>query len=111
MLIRFSSNEITIHANHYKSLQLIHGYFEKYTSVKTLDIKQPPFVKFVFKGDHFLSRKACETLIIQPQDSKWQWVKISPILIMTFVESVLGYKQTWQDSNSWSYRRDRPFAS
>lgn len=36
---------------------------------------------------------------------------LSPALMLTFVESVLGYRMTYNDASSWTLRRDTAFKS
>ena len=34
---------------------------------------------------------------------------LSPVMIIAFVEGVLGYRMTYNDSVSWTFRRDTAF--
>lgn len=52
-----------------------------------------------------------DALTISPHRSRAEWDSINPILVLSFIESVLQYKiiSELSGGNRWSYRRDVAF--
>ena len=72
---------------------------------------QLPILKSELQASHFGYGALLDSLTITPGDSRSAWANINPILILSFVESVLGYSPVASGSSDsqWYFKRDVGF--
>ena len=53
-----------------------------------------------------------DSLTITPNNFRGQWEHVNPVLFISFIESILGYRNIPELSSSgqWHFKRDIPFA-
>ena len=53
-----------------------------------------------------------DALTITPNNFRGQWDHVNPVLCISFIESVLGYRNIPELSSAgrWQFKRDEPFA-
>jgi hypothetical protein len=78
--------------------------------VKLIIFRQPPAASIIMRESCFGLGLMYDRLefVIDGYDHKHG---LSPALMLTFVESVLGYRMTYNDASSWTFRRDTAFKS
>jgi hypothetical protein len=50
-----------------------------------------------------------DTLEIQPTNERDPWYNPNPVLVLSFVQSVLGYTLDFQDRDTWHFKREKQF--
>ena len=72
---------------------------------------QLPVLKIELEESHFGMGVLFDTLTIEPTDHRQISTNINPILILSFVESILGYRPVGPASSDsqWHFKRDLPF--
>lgn len=78
---------------------------------RTLTPAQLPVLKAELQASHLGYGALFDSLTITPGDSRSAWANINPILILSFVESVLGYSSVASGSSEsqWYFKRDVEF--
>ena len=53
-----------------------------------------------------------DSLIITPRSHRAQWDPVNPVLFLSFIESILGYRNIPEMSSFgyWQFKRNVPFA-
>lgn len=72
---------------------------------------QLPILKSELQISHFGYGALFDSLVITPGDPRSDWANINPILILSFIESVLGYSPVASGSSDsqWYFKRDVAF--
>lgn len=72
---------------------------------------QLPILKSELQASHFGYGALFDSLTITPGDSRAGWASINPILILSFIESVLGYTPVASGSSEsqWYFKCDVGF--
>lgn len=72
---------------------------------------QIPLLKAELQISHFGYGAMFDSLTITPGDRRSDWVNINPILILSFIEGVLGYSPVAGASGEspWYFKRDVAF--
>ncbi|KIW02700.1 uncharacterized protein PV09_06138 [Verruconis gallopava] len=99
---------ISIQCSHQPSLQLISDYFSKWTKRNHNQTTKPPAAEITMKESCFGLGLLFDRLELELNSHDYKH-GLSPPLILAFVESVLGYRMTYQDASSWTFRRDIAF--
>ena len=59
--------------------------------------------------ESFLMGPICDTLVIRKRDERQTTEDLNPVLILSFIEGVLGYHMIQNMGATFFYRRDIPF--
>lgn len=111
LIVRVIHNGMVVQGSHQGSLELLAGYLQKYTrDVENISVKLP-VLKAELQASHLGYGALFDSLTITPGDSRSAWPNINPILILSFVESVLGYSSVASGSSEsqWYFKRDVEF--
>jgi hypothetical protein len=67
-------------------------------------------LKVEFINSHFGLATYSDALIIKPTDDRQSWVNVNPVVILSFIEGVLGYQRIESNGhNGWYFKRERGF--
>ncbi|SPO07089.1 uncharacterized protein DNG_09783 [Cephalotrichum gorgonifer] len=101
--------DVEVQANHSPTLQLIADYLRKWCRTNHQVTTKSPMVKVTLYPSAFGLGALHDRLVFGPDDRYRGDNTVSPTIVLSLLEGVLGYEQVYCDSTSWSYRRDRPF--
>ncbi|KAF2495273.1 hypothetical protein BU16DRAFT_527149 [Lophium mytilinum] len=112
MIIMYSphAKEISIQCSHPPSLKVVEGYLERWTKRDNNTANRPPAATLKLHESPFGLGIVLDGLTISTQGSRMNFV-LSPTLLLSFVEGVLGYKPVSGDGGTWTFRRDIGFKS
>ncbi|KAI1135476.1 hypothetical protein F5Y05DRAFT_394575 [Hypoxylon sp. FL0543] len=96
---------VEVQCSHGPSLQLLAQYLKRWCKVNHQDARHPPAVNVQLHISSFSVGLTYDrlTLSVQGPHSSFQ---VSPMIVLSFVEGVLGYKSVSVDGTSWTFRRD-----
>ncbi|KAJ3939362.1 uncharacterized protein N0V96_010810 [Colletotrichum fioriniae] len=123
------AHEIEIQGSHSATLRFLADYFKKWrrtnnqisskvrTSLETLSHKrmklrlltnetQPPAVEVKLHQCAFGMGASIDRLVLVSEHKYGGAFILTPTIILSLVEGVLGYKPVYSDAHSWTYRRD-----
>ena len=116
LMVKIVRNGIHIYCSHQGSLELLLAYLTKY--VRNIDNPsiRLPIVKAELEASHWGYGALYDCLVISPGDVRGstKWEDINPILILAFVEGILGYRPVGDEGggnggSQWSFKRDVGF--
>ncbi|KAK2744943.1 hypothetical protein FQN57_004073 [Myotisia sp. PD_48] len=103
-------SHIVVYGTHEPSLKLLCDYLERWTKVDHSDPSRPPFVKVAMHQSIFGVGLTHDRLIIEPSTDHQNRANLNPMVVLGFVEGILGYRQTnATGGHTWEYRREAPF--
>jgi len=113
MMVEIIHNGISIHGSHQPSLELIASYLTKYARTMQNSSKQP-IIKPELQVSHLGYGALYDSLKVVPGDVRANWDEINPILILNFVEGVLGYRPVGDEGggaagSKWYFKREVAF--
>lgn len=111
LIVKVVHNGMVVQGSHQGSLELLTGYLQKYTrDIENISVKLP-ILKSELQASHFGYGALFDSLTITPGDPRAGWASINPILILSFIESVLGYSPVASGSteSQWYFKRDVGF--
>ncbi|KAF2427368.1 hypothetical protein EJ08DRAFT_680968 [Tothia fuscella] len=99
------SKEISVQCSHQPSLELMSEYFKVWVKRNHNQTTKPPAAEILMRESCFGLGLMYDRLefTLNSYDYKHG---LSPVMILNFVESILGYRMTYQDAHSWTFRRD-----
>ncbi|KAF2807624.1 uncharacterized protein BDZ99DRAFT_522249 [Mytilinidion resinicola] len=104
------AKEMSIQCSHPPSLKVVEGYLERWTKRDNNTVNRPPAATLTLHESPFGLGILQDRLTISTQGSRMTFV-LSPTLLMSFVEGVLGYALVSGDGGTWTFRRDVGFKS
>jgi hypothetical protein len=108
IIVRAGERQVSVEASHQPSLEILSKYLKKWTKTNAQFSTKPPMAEVELRGSAFGLSTMWDRLDIAPQHQD-QWTKLNPMLILCFLESVLGYRVIFQDVGYWHFRRDVDF--
>ncbi len=72
---------------------------------------QIPILKFELQESHFGLDMIFDSVTIKAADERQTWVVMNPILVVAFIEGVLGYQSVpeCRNGDDWYFKRDEQF--
>ncbi|KAK4695764.1 hypothetical protein P7C71_g2047, partial [Lecanoromycetidae sp. Uapishka_2] len=111
LMVRVIHDGILVFGSHQGSLELLAEYLQQYVrNIDNPNVKQQ-ILKTELQKSHLGYGALFDSLSVKPSDHRGRWEDINPILILAFVEGVLGYHPVREGSegNQWYFKRDVPF--
>lgn len=116
LMVKIVHNGNHIYCSHQGSLELLSAYLNKYVrNIDNPSIKLS-IVKAKLEASHWGYGALYDCPIISPGDVRGSttWEDINPVLILAFVEGVLGYMPVGDEGggyggSQWSFKRDVDF--
>jgi hypothetical protein len=99
---------INVQGSHEPSLELLADYLKRWAKKDHTLTDKPPLAEVRLYGSSFGLGTVFDRVVVQPRQ-RHAWTKLNPTLLLVFVESVLGYRMTFQDGSVWHFRRDTGF--
>lgn len=97
-------SELEIQCSHGPSLQLLSDYLKKWTKQNFRDIRHPPSIDVVLEESPIGLGLLFNRLVVKPQSRSNQ--VLSPVVVLAFVEAVLGFRLVSSEGGVWHFRRE-----
>ncbi|KAK6062760.1 hypothetical protein SCUP515_13036 [Seiridium cupressi] len=97
-----------VHGSHSPSLQLLADYLKKWCKINQQDSRKPPCVEVKLHQSAFGLGLFYDRLTLSIE-SRYTGFTISPMIVLSFVEGVLGYQNVSVDGQGWRFRKDVEF--
>ncbi|KAI1411527.1 hypothetical protein F5Y13DRAFT_55423 [Hypoxylon sp. FL1857] len=101
---------VEVQCSHSPTLQLLAGYLKRWCKVNHQDTRHPPAVEVKLHQSSFGVGLTYDRLTLSVEGRNPNFL-VSPMVVLSFVEGVLGYKSVSVDGTSWIFRRDVEFRS
>ncbi|KAF6815600.1 hypothetical protein CSOJ01_03487 [Colletotrichum sojae] len=105
-----SAYEIEIQGSHSGTLKFLSEYFKKWRRVNHQQSSKPPAVEVKLHQSAFGLGAIIDRLVLVAENRCGTFT-ITPTIVLSLVEGVLGYKPVFSDAHSWTFRRDVEFRS
>ncbi|KAF9873561.1 hypothetical protein CkaCkLH20_09020 [Colletotrichum karsti] len=105
-----SAHEIEIQASHSGTLKFLAEYLKKWRRVNYQLSSKPPAVEVKLHNSAFGLGAIIDRLVLVAENRNGTFT-ITPTIVLSLIEGVLGYRPTYSDAHSWTYRRDVEFRS
>ncbi|KAI8302768.1 hypothetical protein K4K59_000359 [Colletotrichum sp. SAR11_240] len=100
-----SAHEIEVQCSHSGTLKFLSEYFKKWRRVNHQLSTKPPAVEVKLHQCAFGLGAIIDRLVLVAENRSGTFT-VTPTIVLSLVEGVLGYKQVYADAHSWTYRRD-----
>ncbi|KAI2469139.1 hypothetical protein F4781DRAFT_395362 [Annulohypoxylon bovei var. microspora] len=100
--------KVEIQCSHSPTLELLADYLKKWCKVVPQDTSRPPAVDIKLHQSPFSLGPTYDRLTMSVEDRNSHSL-VSPMIVLSFVEGVLGYKSVSVDGSSWTFRKDSEF--
>ncbi|KAI1463567.1 uncharacterized protein F4812DRAFT_446562 [Daldinia caldariorum] len=100
-----SKTTVEVHCSHSPTLELLEEYLRKWRKLNYQDIGHPHAIKVKLHQSSFGLGVMYDRLIMTARDRTPE-ILVTPMIVLPFVEGVLGYKSVSVDGSSWVFRRD-----
>ncbi|KEZ43545.1 hypothetical protein SAPIO_CDS4458 [Scedosporium apiospermum] len=104
-----SLNEIEIQCSHSPTLKFLSAYLAKWCRTNHQLHNKPPSVESNLHQSAYGLGTWHDRLTLYAENRYSGGHCITPPIILSLVESLLGYELTYQESSRWVYRKDTPF--
>ncbi|KAK7942920.1 uncharacterized protein PG986_012033 [Apiospora aurea] len=99
------SSEVEIHSSHSPSLQLLSEYLKKWCRVNQQNHQKPPCVDIKLHQSAFGLGLIYDRLTLSV-DRPYAQYGVSPMIVLSLVEGVLGYQNVGNEGSCWKFRKD-----
>ena len=112
LFLRETHQSVVIQASHQPSLELLYEYLKKWTKTMQNDSRGLPVLKISLEESKFGLGVLYDSLIVEPTDERQTWVRVNPVLIISFIECILQYQMvmTPMAISGTYFRREEAFA-
>jgi hypothetical protein len=108
MILRSDDRRMVVQGSHQPSLELLAEYLKRWSKKNHNFTNKPPSAEVTLRGSCFGLGTLFDRVEIEPQHND-NWTLLNPALLLVFIESVLGYRLTFQEGSVWHFRRDTGF--
>jgi len=106
-LVQWRGSELEIHCSHGAALQLLRDYLDRWARQNFRDVRHPPSIEIVLEESPIGLGLLFNRLLIKPQSRNMSASQtLSPVIILPFIESVLGFTLVSSEAGLWHFRRD-----
>ncbi|KAI6088276.1 hypothetical protein F4821DRAFT_92506 [Hypoxylon rubiginosum] len=99
---------VEVQCSHSPTLEFLAEYLKKYCKANAQDVRRPPAVEIKLYKSMFGFGVSYERLTLSVEGRNPDNL-VSPMIILSLVEGVLGYKSVSVDGSTWVFRRDIQF--
>ncbi|KAK8098510.1 uncharacterized protein PG998_013996 [Apiospora kogelbergensis] len=99
------SNEVEVHGSHSPSLQFLSEYLKKWCRINQQNHQKPPCVEIKLHQSAFGLGLIYDRLTLSV-DRPYSQYGISPMIVLSLVEGVLGYQNAGSEASCWRFRRE-----
>ncbi|KAI5919418.1 hypothetical protein F4810DRAFT_503404 [Camillea tinctor] len=107
LVVYSSQSLVEVYCSHSPTLQLLSEYLEKWCRVDSQKVNRPPSVEIKLHQSAFGLGPIFDRLTFWSRNK--DLVSVSPMIVLSLVEGVLGYKNVSVENTSWVFRRDVGF--
>ncbi|KAK1638908.1 hypothetical protein BDP81DRAFT_422955 [Colletotrichum phormii] len=100
------AHEIEIQGSHSATLKFLAEYFKKWRRTNHQISSKPSAVEVKLHQCAFGMGASIDRLVLVSEHKYGGAFILTPTIILSLVEGVLGYKPVYSDAHSWTYRRD-----
>ncbi|KAI1097863.1 hypothetical protein F4804DRAFT_351053 [Jackrogersella minutella] len=100
-----SKTKVEVQCSHSPTLELLADYLKKWCKSDFQDTRRPLVVDITLHQSPFSFGLMYDRLTMSVEDRNSRFL-VSPMIVLSFVEGVLGYKSVSVDGSSWVFRRD-----
>ncbi|GAP91547.2 hypothetical protein SAMD00023353_6500470 [Rosellinia necatrix] len=104
------SSQIDVQCSHSPTLQFLSDYLKKWSKTNHNNTTRPPAAEVKIHQSAFGLGVVYDRLTIS-SDSRYTGQLVSPTILLSLIEGVLGYKSVSSDVSSWTFRREVEFKS
>ncbi|KIX00629.1 uncharacterized protein Z518_09694 [Rhinocladiella mackenziei CBS 650.93] len=107
------TNQVTVTATHEPSLKLLADYLQRWIKNDPEDVRKIPYLRIKLVVSNFGLGLFYDSLTIEPFDHHQRRIRVNVVLILAFIQGVLGYQPIHETSEGgfWEFRRTIPFKS
>ncbi|KAJ6789757.1 hypothetical protein PWT90_06778 [Aphanocladium album] len=105
LIVHDRGNYIEVQCSHSPSLELLAGYLEKWCRAIPSRSERPPIMNVRLNKSAFGLGVVYDALTISPYDSRDPTL-LPPVLVLSLVENVLGYRLAQEYAQSWRFIRE-----
>ncbi|KAK8053629.1 hypothetical protein PG996_012930 [Apiospora saccharicola] len=102
------STGIEVHCSHSPSLQLLNDYLKKWCRVNQQNHQKPPCVEIKLHQCAFGLGLMYDRLTMSV-DRPYAQYGVSPMIVLSLVEGVLGYQNVRTEASCWKFRKEVEF--
>ncbi|KAF9525070.1 hypothetical protein CPB83DRAFT_909470 [Crepidotus variabilis] len=102
LILDASTSPLVVQGSHQPSLELIAAYLKKWAKINTQDSQKRPIFDIQLHESAF-SFGLIDSLSIEPFIS-YRGASVNPVLVISFIEGVLGYKETHTTGHRWIFK-------
>ncbi|KAI0880932.1 uncharacterized protein GGS22DRAFT_192769 [Annulohypoxylon maeteangense] len=99
---------VEIQCSHSPTLELLADYLKKWCKTNPHQASRPPAVEVKLHQSPFGLGPIYDRLTLSVEERN-SYFLVSPMLVLSFIEGVLGYKSVSVDGGSWIFRKDIEF--
>ncbi|KAI8965554.1 hypothetical protein F5Y11DRAFT_312688 [Daldinia sp. FL1419] len=97
---------VEVQCSHSPTLELLAEYLKKWCKINHQDTRHPRAVEIELHQSSFGFGLTYDRLTMSVQSRNPNFL-VSPMIVLPFIESILGYKSVSADGSSWIFRRDK----
>ncbi|KAI0453894.1 hypothetical protein F5B21DRAFT_264217 [Xylaria acuta] len=101
---------IHVQCSHSPTLQFIADYLKKWSRTNHNNTTRPPCAEVQLHQSAFGLGVVYDRLTVV-SESRYHTQAVSPTIVLSLIEGVLGYKNVSSDGSSWTFRKDVEFRS
>ncbi|GJC77715.1 hypothetical protein ColLi_00553 [Colletotrichum liriopes] len=106
MIYSRGAHEIEIQCSHSATLKFLADYFKRWRRTNHQISSKPPAVEVRLHQCAFGLGASIDRLVLATEHKYGGAFILTPTIILSLVEGVLGYKPVYSDATTWTYRRD-----
>ncbi|KAK2003011.1 hypothetical protein LX36DRAFT_175085, partial [Colletotrichum falcatum] len=106
MIYSRGAHEIEVQCSHSPTLKFLADYFKRWRRANHHISSKPPAVEVRLHQCAFGLGASIDRLVLATEHKYGGAFILTPTVILSLVEGVLGYKPVYSDATTWTYRRD-----
>ncbi|EFQ31761.1 hypothetical protein CGRA01v4_04793 [Colletotrichum graminicola] len=106
MIYSRGAHEIEVQCSHSPTLKFLADYFKRWRRTNHQISSKPPAVEVRLHQCAFGMGASIDRLVLATEHKYGGAFILTPTVILSLVEGVLGYKPVYSDATTWTYRRD-----
>ncbi|TGJ80327.1 hypothetical protein E0Z10_g8447 [Xylaria hypoxylon] len=106
----FNSSSTEVQCSHSPTLQFLSDYLKKWARTNHNNTNRPPLAEVKLHQSAFGLGVVYDRLTVATE-SRYTAQEVSPTMLLSLIEGVMGYKMISNDGPFWTFRRDVEFKS
>ncbi|KAI2627555.1 hypothetical protein GGR54DRAFT_589480 [Hypoxylon sp. NC1633] len=97
---------VEIQCSHSPTLEMLANYLKKWCKVNYQHVHKPPAVDIELHPAMFSFGTVYDRLTLSVNERSGHYIRVSPMIVLSLVEGVLGYQSVSSSDTRWTFRRD-----